>query len=581
MFSRSSQRISALGVVATLVFTCSFPAKAQMNTFESVNDLLGVENSLLVQASISQALEVGRLGRVKFVDTPGMKAFYESRGYESVWLQSSFLRQRKAETLLEVFDESWKHGLNPESYHVTEIRRLMNETKGAERFQVDLILSDALVRYGKDLTSMRVNPRSIGQRSKYWREPLRGIDILDHVANSTSTYSALQSLAPKGRLYKKLQSELVRLYNEPENSGEKAIHLRGLLKPGATNKVVLTLRERMGLTASSATNGAYYYDDQLAERVIAFQKSHGLKPDGIIGPHTVKLMNMNRDDRINQLLVNLERLRWVEPNKPDRYVMVNVPSAMLWGVEGGRVKLEMPVVVGRKKRPTNIFTTQITGIRFNPTWTVPPTIKKEDYLPKLQEDPYYLSDRGIELMDQGMTVDPGMIDWEDKTWEEVNAMRMVQGSGSSNPLGLVRVIMNNPFNIYLHDTPTKSYFKLTNRALSSGCVRMAEAEKLADFVLQPNDNWSRERKERILAAGKQTEVWAQKPLPVYILYQTVWLGDRGQVVYGTDLYGHDRQLLKVLSDMGGVVFPAKEKSTKSAENRGISGEIIDLAKNKR
>lgn len=576
-----SHRICALCVVFLLLFTPPVSAKTGLGNFESSKELLGVENLLLVKASISQALEVGRLGQVKFVDTPGMKAFYESRGYESVWLQSSFLRQRKAETLLEAFEASWKHGLNPESYHVSEIRRLMKETKDAERFQVDLMLSDALVRYGKDLTGMRVNPRSIGQRSKYWREPLRGIDILDHVANSTSTLAALQSLAPKGRLYKKLQSELIRLYNEPEESGEKAIRLRGLLKPGATHKAVLTLRERMGLKAANAVNGAYYYDDQLARRVMAFQKSHGLKPDGIIGPHTIKLMNMSRDDRINQILVNLERLRWVEPNKPDRYVMVNVPSAMLWGVEDGRVTLEMPVVVGRKKRPTNIFTTTITGIRFNPTWTVPPTIKKEDYLPKLQEDPYYLSDRGIELMEQGMTVDPGIIDWGSKTWQEVNAMRMVQGSGGGNPLGRVRVIMNNPFNIYLHDTPTKSYFKLTDRALSSGCVRMAEAVKFADFVLKPNDNWSGDRKQRILNSGKQTEVWAQKPLPVYILYQTVWLGDRGQVVYGTDLYGHDRALLKVLSDMGAVVFPVKKQSTESAQNKAVSGRNIDFAQNNR
>lgn len=542
-------------------------ARAQMGAMETAIDLLGVENPLLIKAGITQALEAGKLGSHKFVDTPGMKAFYEARQFESAWLESSFLRQRKSETILEALEDSWKHGLNPDSYNVQEIKRLMQETKGAERFQLDLMISDALVRYGRDLSGMRVNPRAIGQRSKYWRQPLRGIDILDHVSNTSSTSDALLGLAPQGKLYRKLQQELVRLYKLPEEDGKSKIHLRGLIKPGQSHKAVINIRERMGFDAQNAPEGAYYYDDALAGAVVAFQKSHGLKPDGIIGPHTVQLMNMGRDDRINQVLVNLERLRWVEPNKPDRYVMVNVPSAMLWAVENNSVKLEMPVVVGRVKRPTNIFTTQITGIRYNPTWTVPPTIKKEDYLPKLQEDPYYLYDRGIELVEEGMTVDPGLIDWNNKTWNEVNAMRMIQGSGRSNPLGLVRVIMNNPFNIYLHDTPTKSHFKRTNRALSSGCVRMQDAQKFADFVLEPNDNWSDERKERILASGKQTEVWAQKPLPVYILYQTVWLGDRGQVVYGTDLYDHDQTLLRALKDINGVVFPAKEKSIKTAYNR--------------
>lgn len=546
-------------------------AKAEMGVLESAAEMLGVENPVLIKTGITQALEVGRVGQLKFHDTPGMKAFYESRGFESVWLESAFLRQRKAETLLEVFEAAWKHGLNPASYHVDEIKRLMEEAKGAERFQLDLILSDALVRYGRDLTGMRVNPKAIGQRSQYWRQPLRAIDILDHVANHADTDAALDGLAPQGRLYKKLQEELVRLYNIKEEASDlQIIRLSGILRPGSSHKTILKIRERMGFKPEQAPQGAYYYDDALAKAVMEFQKAHGLTPDAIIGAHTLKLMNMTRDDRIHQILVNLERLRWVEPNKPNRYIMVNVPAAILWAVEDGQVKIEMPVVVGREERPTNIFTTEITGVRFNPTWTVPPTIKRDDYLPKLREDPYYLSDRGIELMDvDNMTVDPGLVDWNEKTWSEVNQMRMVQGSGANNPLGLVRIIMNNPFNIYLHDTPTKSYFKRSNRALSSGCVRMENAEAIADFILAANDNWSKDKKERILAKGKQTEVWAQKPLPVYILYQTVWLGDRGQIVYGPDLYGQDSKLLKELKNLEGVVFPVAAEETKTAQITSI------------
>ncbi|HPF78961.1 MAG TPA: L,D-transpeptidase family protein [Alphaproteobacteria bacterium] len=571
MTSRLYQTFLAFCIVIAAAAMPFGKASAQLNPPDNIADTLGVENLLLVKAGITQALEVGRVGKLTFHDGPGMKAFYEARGYESAWLQSSFLRQQKAEALVEAFENSWKHGLNPASYHVEEIKRLMSETQGAERFELDLVLSDALVRYGRDLTGMRVNPKAIGQRSKYWREPLRGIDILDHVANASDARSALAGLAPQGNLYKKLQRELISLYNTPaEDPDTQIIRLTGLLRPGNSHKAILKIRQRMGFDPAKAPQGAYYYDDELAQAVMSFQKAHGLTPDAIIGAHTIKLMNMTRDDRINQVLVNLERLRWMEPNKPDRYIMVNVPAAILWAVEDGRVKIEMPVVVGREERPTNIFTTEITGVRFNPTWTVPPTIKRDDYLPKLREDPYYLSDRGIELMDGNMTVDPGLVDWNEKTWSEVNQMRMVQGSGANNPLGLVRVIMNNPFNIYLHDTPTKSYFKRSNRALSSGCIRLQDAQKVADFILSHNDNWSQERKEQILAKGKQVEVAAQDPLPVYILYQTVWLGDREQIVYGPDLYGEDRKLLKALTDIGGVVFPADDKSIKTAQINDIS-----------
>ena len=278
--------------------------KAEIESGSFLTEVFGVENPLLIKAGITQALEAGRVGQRKFSDTPGMKAFYQARDYESVWLESSFLQPQKAKILLEAFEDSWKHGLNPSAYHVEEIRRLMDEAKNAERFELDLVLSDALVRYGRDLTGMRVNPRSIGQRSKYWRQPLRGIDILDHVANATDARSAVEGLAPQGALYKKLQRELVKLYKTPEQDTDlSTIRLNRNIRPGNSNKAVLKIRERMGFNPSNAIEGAYVYDDELASAVMAFQKAHGLTPDGIIGSHTIKLMNMSRDDRINQVLV--------------------------------------------------------------------------------------------------------------------------------------------------------------------------------------------------------------------------------------------------------------------------------------
>ena len=519
---------------------------------------IGSQTSLM-EAGILQALEAGRLGKIEFHDAPGMRAFYQARAFKPAWVKSSFLNEAKAATLLKFFEDSWQHGLNPNNYHVSVIRQLMDQAQGVDQFELELVLSDALVRYGRHMTGMRVNPRDIGQRSKYWRQPLLGIDVLEHVAGSTDTSRALKILAPQGNLYKRLQEELVNLYKTPpESNRQSRIYLKGVIRPGQTHATVRVVRRRLGLSDADAVQGANYYDDRMAQAVMSFQRAHGLKPDAIIGSHTIKLINMTRDDRINQVLANLERLRWVEPQKPDRYVMVNVPSATLWAVDDGDVKLEMPVVVGRKKRPTNIFSTTITGIRFNPTWTVPPTIKKDDYLPELRKDPYYLSDRGIELYQGGSTIDPGMIDWDSISWSEVNAMRMVQNPGSSNPLGRVRVIMNNPFNIYLHDTPTKSYFKRADRALSSGCIRMAEPEKFADFVLSPNANWSMDKMQSIFDRGKLTEIRAEQPLPVYILYQTVWLGNGGQIVYGSDLYDHDYQLVQALRKINGVAIQETE-----------------------
>ena len=158
----------------------------------------------------------------------------------------------------------------------------------------------------------------------------------------------------------------------------------------------------------------------------------------------------------------------------------------------------------------------------------------------------------LSLYQGGMTIDPGTVDWQNATWNDVNAMRMTQSPGQSNPLGRIRVIMNNPFNIYLHDTNNKSYFQRTNRALSSGCIRMAEPEKFAEFVLSTNAGWSASRMQNIFERGKMIDVIAEQPLPVYILYQTVWLGRDGKIVYGSDLYDHDQTLVRALRKIKGV-----------------------------
>jgi murein L,D-transpeptidase YcbB/YkuD len=524
-----------------------------------------------VKNSLTKALQVGHVRDFKFQDTSSLQNFYQKRDFKTAWIKTGSLRQEKANDILDVLEKAWQHGLNPANYRVDDMRRLLNKMKSNDdNFELDLALSDALVRYGRDMTGMRVKPSAIGQKSKYWRKPLSGKSILNHVADSKDLRAALYGLEPQGRLYRSLQAELQKLMNAPQEEHKTVIQIDGIIRPGTQAKSVLAIRERMGLNPDNAPRGAYTYDDDLAAAVMAFQKERGLKADGLIGPQTVNSMNLRRKDRINKILVNLERLRWMEPDRPDRYVMVNVPSAMLWAVANNKVALEMPVVVGRKKRPTKIFTTKISGIRFNPTWTVPPTIKRDDYLPKLRKDPYYLSDRGIDLMKNGRVVDPGFIDWGNKTWGEVNAMRMVQGSGSRNPLGRVRVLMYNPYNIYLHDTPSKSFFGRADRALSSGCVRMSKPQEFADFVLAQNKNWSSAKKDQIMKRGRTRDIAADNPIPVYIVYQTVWLGDRDEIVYGHDLYGEDRILLKELQKIDGITYirmSSEIKSTILEENQ--------------
>lgn len=495
---------------------------------------------------------------VTLTDSSAVNAFYEARDYEPVWVKKSLLGNTQISDLLDLWKASWRHGFNPSQYHITRIEELNSFFETGDNYLLDVLVTDAIIRYGQDLLGMRVRAKDIGVASRYWRQAPSAIEVIKYVSDYGDAAQALRRLEPQGKLYRSLQKELEQLYSVQDEAPQVKVRLDGVIRPGDEHRAVSSVRERMGLDPSRAVEGTHYYDQTLVDAVVAFQKAHGLTPDGVVGKHTAKLMNMSSQDRIDQILANLERLRWIEQQKPMRYVMVNVPSATLWAIDKGRVQFEMPVVVGRKKRQTNLFTTEITGVRVNPTWTVPPTIKKEDYLPELQKDPYYLADRGIEISYDGLTLDPIEVDWTALTIDDVKAYRMVQGSGSSNPLGRFRVVMDNPYNIYLHDTPTKSYFKRASRALSSGCIRMRDAEKFTDFVLAHNDLWTPERKQEILAEEKMREIRAEKPLPVYIVYQTVWHDDRGRLVYGNDIYGRDAALLALLKRQKDIPLQVKQ-----------------------
>ena len=563
-------KVSCLSAIAV----CALSSQAWAQAADAAN---GLPQELVLEdapepaekasdpTGLQELLEKGLVSGKSVKNKDALKAFYEAREYKPAWVKNSLLSQLSSspkigESLVVLLENAWKHGLNPKHYHVDEIRKQLEQGSGSllggGNPALDVLMSDAIASYARDLTGMRVNAKKLSLHSRYWRESVDEADALLQASQAQSPAAYLRSLLPEGRLYKALQSELETLYRAPLTDEEVPVYVDGVLRPGQSRKSVLALRKRMGGESDDKIAAHYVYDDNLAQSVMAFQSAHGLKPDGIIGTQTLSVLNKTRDDRINQVLVNMERLRWLDQEKPDRYVVVNVPAAKLWAIEYGQIAFDMRVVVGRYKRQTNIFNTEMTGVRFNPTWTVPPTIKEEDFLPELQNDPLYLADRGIELVHSGSTVDPTTIDWTAVTSNDLHGIQMVQQPSASNPLGKVRIFMANPYNIYLHDTNKRSYFERSNRALSSGCVRMEDAQKIAHFVMQGNEGWSEEKMERILASGKKTDLSADVHVPVYLLYQTIWFGDSGQLVYGHDLYDRDVVLRRALYDIDGVGYPA-------------------------
>lgn len=530
-------------------------------------------------SSMQASLIAGAVQGVRFEDSVALRDFYQSRDGQFFWL--SGMNDRRAKALLDVLNDSWTHGLNPDQYHVALLESLLNEKSADQKPALELLLSDAFVRYAHDMTGMRVNPATVKQRASDWGHSVSAHDALVGVEAADDTGAALRSLAPQDDFYGDLRREFTTLYKkmaaEKDSGKHVKVSIKGTLKPGQVDSAVPKLRRRLGVHYDSAYGGEMFYDDRLAAAVMTFQRQSGLEADGVIGQQTVALLNRNDGSRLEQLAANMERLRWMDRVKPDRYILVNIPSQLLWTVENGRAENQMNVIVGRKDRPTKSFRADIQGIRFNPTWTVPAGIKAKDFLPHLQEDPTYLDQKGMELYDTSggsvRNIDPASVDWATVSPSDLGSYRMVQAAGDNNALGQIRVLMSNPYDIYLHDTSSPALFNQSERLLSSGCVRVSQPEVLAKFVLAHNENWSEEKMTKILSSHKTVEISAEEHIPVFIVYQTIWPDRQGNLVYGSDIYGNDNVLIKALKDKGELKLPSLDRLP---DNNDKSGKLASV-----
>lgn len=517
------------------------------------------------QGAVFDLLQKKRVHGVRVENLGALRDFYTKRNFEPYWVDGDE-PDDNAEDMLEFLEASWTHGLNPFRYHLEAIRELYGREGDEAAMQaLEVLLSDAYVAYGQDLTGIRVNPAAFKSSKRFWQKPYETSYLMDLLQSDSDVDDVVEGFLPRGSTYNRLRKELIHLVDEKPEPYEAVlpIKMKGLLRPYEEHRSVQDLRVRFDVDVD---NASLVYDDRLAAKVMAFQVESGLDADGVVGPATLRAINKTRKHKIHQIIANLERLRWVEEKKPDKFVIVNIPSAMLWAVEDGRVAFDMPVIVGRKKRPTNIFITDITGVRLNPTWTVPPTIKKEDILPKLIEDGNYLTNKGMQLVHgrgkNALTLDPTAIDWTTVTEAELGKLRMIQTPGAHNPLGAVRVLMPNGYNIYLHDTNQKHYFNKPGRAVSSGCVRLKRPLEMAEFILKDKAGWSEEKTEKILGRGKIRDIFIPKTIPVYLVYYTAWVDDDGGIVFGNDLYGYDAKMIKMLSKLDEMFIPV--------DNTGIS-----------
>ncbi|RYZ48926.1 MAG: hypothetical protein EOO14_21435, partial [Chitinophagaceae bacterium] len=265
----------------------------------------------------------------------------------------------------------------------------------------------------------------------------------------------------------------------------------------------------------------------LENAVRVFQKRMGYTPTGTVNAQLIKDMNVPALTRLKQILVNMDRMRWMPTEPAGQLIVVNIPEFILHVYEGKQKAFDMNVVVGKEGHNTVSFSGDLSTIVFSPYWNVPPSIVKNEILPKMASNPGYLASQNME-----------------EVGTEGGLPKIRQLPGGKNSLGRVKFLFPNSFNIYFHDTPAKSLFSQDKRAYSHGCIRLSDPEKMAQYLLRNNSEWTPEKISAAMNSGDEKYVKLQKPVPVIISYYTAWVDDAGLLNFRDDIYSHDEDLMK-------------------------------------
>jgi len=327
--------------------------------------------------------------------------------------------------------------------------------------------------------------------------------------------------------YSALKQQLGRYVEIAKNGGWPQITTaKKTLKKGMTAPEITIIKKRLQITGDFPGNDtSRVFNDTLKISVKNFQERHGYNATGIISDSLIKEMNVPVIKRIQQLLMNMDRIRWLASQPKGNLIVVNIPEFVLHLYEGNQKVFDMDVVVGKEGHNTMMFNGDLNQVVFSPYWNVPPSIVRKEIMPEMEKNPGYLSKENMEI-----------------TGNEDGLPVIRQRPGGKNALGRVKFLFPNSFDIYLHDTPVKSLFEKDRRAYSHGCIRLKEPEKLANYVLRNQPEWTPDKIEEAMNSGEQKFVKVKNPIPVVITYYTAWVDEKGLLNLREDIYGHDTNL---------------------------------------
>jgi murein L,D-transpeptidase YcbB/YkuD len=475
--------------------------------------------------------------------------FYQRRNYESAWLDHDTLTLGAYDllSLLRTYETQFGDSSVMIGLDDAGIGAMLISGSPGSRSVLDLKLTATFFKYASHAYGSDVDPKDLE-----WFIPHHKVDYQRLIDSLVTAPSLLSVYEPVNAYYRSLKKVLVEYRRIEKSGGLPYVSARTPLRRGSSDDAIIKLKQSLAITGDyTEADRSALYTDTFATAVSHYQHRVGLRETGTIDSLTLAEINVPITHRIRQVIINMERLRWMPDSLPSRYILVNIPEYRLHFYEGTADSLSMDVVVGRAANATSIFTGKLSVVSFSPYWNIPQSIIRKEMLPILKRNPGYLPAHHMEVLKNGVIISPYSVNWSQYTKGVPFDIR--QRPGDDCALGLVAFFFPNSYDIYLHDTPAKSFFNETDRAFSHGCIRLANAEKLADYIFKSDTTMPPDRIRQLMDAHVNKKVPVKPSIPVYVVYFTAWVDETGTVNFRHDIYGHDRKLAKEIFGKQSVI----------------------------
>jgi len=478
--------------------------------------------------------------------------FYTNRNYELAWTD-----KKNVKDLLESIESAYDEGLDPEDYHYQAMQNLLAKKKSSslsneEKADLDLLMTDAIILYASHLLEGKLEQSKL--RAKWDVEknarPENVDSLLTVTLHNKQVKPALQTMKPAHYMYALMKVHLKNLRGQAEEGAWPKVSSGETLKKDMDDPRILEIREFLTATGdlkSMETDQESVFDQELEDAVKKFQTRHGLTADGAIGKGTIEQMQVPIEKRIEQIKLNLERLRWIFHHPDEDFLIVNIAGFHVRRFTDREEVFNSRVIVGKYHHESPVFKGEMEYIVMNPTWTLPYSIATNETLPKLKKDPGYLSAKHMEVMDRsGKMLDPSAIDWSQ--YSRGNFPFIIrQKAGPWNALGEVKFIFPNKYSVYLHDTPSRSLFERQDRAFSHGCIRTEDKWGLLMSLMDDPEVWNMEKINEILKSGETTKIDLPKPINIYLVYLTAVADMENNLYFFKDVYKRDEAVSSELN----------------------------------